>query len=481
MSKSIVKNSIYNIIYKGFTALFPLVTMTYICRVLLAEGVGKVSYANTVATYFVLIASLGIPNYGIKAIAQSNRDLKERNTVLMELFSINFISTTICAIIYFIFINNCTYFAGRTNLFNVFGSLILLNYFNFDWFYQGIEEYSYIATRSIIIKILSFVLMLFFVKTPNDYVNYACILCIATAGNYILNAFNLRKYFTLNFNKLNFVRHLKPVFILLASTVAQELYTMLDTIMLEFFHGEIYVGYYSNSVKIIRMVYTLTIAMVGAFYPRISKLIKEKNSEEYNKLLSIGLKIILLICVPGSVGIFTIAPSLIRVFLGESFIPSILCVRVLSGLIIIFSVAYFLGHIVAMAAGQEKNILKATVLGAITNFILNIILIPKFKHYGAAIASVIAEIVVTVVLIKNTKNVFKLDIKINYYISILIPSIIMGIVVYIINKYFSNYFIALIISLVLGGSIYLIGLVILKNDLLYYFVNKFLKRKERIE
>lgn len=479
MSKSIVKNSLYNIMYKGFTALFPLVTMTYICRILLAEGVGKVSYANTVATYFVLIASLGIPNYGIKAIAQSNRELKERNTVLMELFFLNFISTTICAIIYFIFINKCTYFSGRTNLFNVFGSLVLLNYFNFDWFYQGIEEYSYIATRSIVIKIFSFVLMIFLVKTPNDYVNYACILCMATAGNYILNAFNLRKYFTLNFNKLNFARHLKPVCILLASTLAQELYTMLDTIMLEFFHGEIYVGYYSNSVKIIRMVYTLTIAMVGAFYPRISKLIKEKNAEEYNKLLSIGLKIILLICVPGSIGIFTIAPSLIRVFLGDSFIPSILCVKILSGLIIIFSVAYFLGHIVAMAAGQEKYILKATVCGAITNFILNVILIPKFKHYGAAMASVIAEIVVTVILIKNTKKVFKLDIKLNFYISIFISSVVMGIVVYMINVYISNFYIALILSIIIGVIIYILGLILQKNDFINFIINK-IKQKEGV-
>ena len=54
--KSIYKNSIYNMIYKGFTALFPLLTTTYISRVLLADGVGKASYGNTIVTYFLLIA-----------------------------------------------------------------------------------------------------------------------------------------------------------------------------------------------------------------------------------------------------------------------------------------------------------------------------------------------------------------------------------------------------------------------------------------
>lgn len=60
-------------------------------------------------------------------------------------------------------------------------------------------------------------------------------------------------------------RHLKPVLILLASTIATEIYTMLDTIMLEYYHGETCVGYYSNPVKIVRMTYTVVIAACGGF------------------------------------------------------------------------------------------------------------------------------------------------------------------------------------------------------------------------
>ena len=63
------------------------------------------------------------------------------------------------------------------------GILLILNYFNIAWFYQGIEEYGYIATRSIVIKILSFAAMLLFVRTREDYLKYALILCAATAGN----------------------------------------------------------------------------------------------------------------------------------------------------------------------------------------------------------------------------------------------------------------------------------------------------------
>ena len=51
--------------------------------------------------------------------------------------------------------------------------------------------------------------------------------------------------------------------ILLASTIATEIYTMLDTIMLEYYHGETCVGYYSNPVKIVRMTYTVVSACGG--------------------------------------------------------------------------------------------------------------------------------------------------------------------------------------------------------------------------
>lgn len=184
--KSLVKNSIFNMIYKGFTALFPLITTSYISRVLLPAGVGRVGYANTIVAYFVLIASLGIPTYGVKAIAQSGETKEGRSRTFWELFFINLAATLMCIVAYYVFVDNFPHFADRKLLFQIMGLMLVLNIFNIDWFYQGMEEYSYIATRSIIVKILSFVAMLLFVKKAKDYVIYAFILCVATAGNNLL-------------------------------------------------------------------------------------------------------------------------------------------------------------------------------------------------------------------------------------------------------------------------------------------------------
>lgn len=481
MGKSVAKNSLYNIIYKGFTAFFPLITTTYISRVLLADGVGKVSYANTIVTYFVMIAALGIPNYGVKAIAQCNNNKSDRSSTVFELFAINSVSTTICIIAYYIVVNIFPYFSYRAEIFNVFGFLLILNYFNFDWFYQGVEEYSYIATRSIVIKIICFVLMFLFVRTSDDYIKYSWILCVATAGNYILNTINLRKYVSRDHSALNIKRHIRPVLVLLASAVAQEVYTMLDTTMLEYFHGTISVGYYSNSVKIIRMVYTLTIAMVGAFYPRISQYIKEGKEKERDELITKGAQIILLVSIPAVIGLFLTAGYLVPVFFGDTFLPAIPTIKILSILILVFSVAYFLGHIILMACGQEKYILRATIAGAISNFILNYFLIPILKQNGAAIASVCAEIIVTIVLLIYSSKNYKLGISFNYYISLFSSSIVMGVCVYILSVFVSGIIPGLVISVVGGVFVYIGMLLLTKNSVVFEFLRIIQNKKRRQE
>lgn len=476
--KSVFKNSMYNMFYKGFTALFPLLTTTYISRILLAEGVGKVSYANTIVMYFLLVASLGIPFYGVKVIAQNYNDKKKLTTSFMELFSINAIMTTFCIVAYYIVINYIPYFETKIELLNVFGLLLIFNYFNLDWFYQGIEEYSYIATRSIIIKIISFVLMVLFVKTANDVIIYSIILCIATAGNNILNLINLRKYLSKEFEKINILPHLKPNIIMLVSVIAQELYSTIDTLMLEHFYGDSYVGYYTNSVKVIKMVYTLSIAMVTAFYPRISQYIGENKKEECNNLITLGTKIILLISIPASIGIALTSRYSVPIFFGNSFIESVLTIKFLSILIIVFSLSYFLGHVILMAVNKEKNILLATTFGAFVNLILNLILIPLYKHNGASIASVCSEVIVMGLLIYNSKKYFKLNIDKKFISSLFNATIVMTIYVLIISLLIKIEWLGMLLSVFGGVLIYLGILYALKNDMIYYFL-QIIKKKIR--
>lgn len=474
--KSLVKNSIFNMIYKGFTALFPLITTTYISRVLLPSGVGRVSYANTIVAYFTLVASLGLPSYGVKAIAQSNDTKEHRTKTFWELFTINLGATILCILAYYLFVNNFTHFSDRKSLFNIIGLMLILNIFNIDWFYQGIEEYGYIATRSIIVKILSFVAMLLWVKDSGDYLVYAFILCVATAGNNLLNAANLKRYIGKPSRKMCLERHMRPVFVLLASTIATEVYTMLDTLMLEYYHGETCVGYYSNSVKIVRMTYTMVIALVAVFYPRISMYYKQKEYEQCNELLSKGVKILLILALPCTVGMALTADYIIPLLFGQAFLPSVGTLQILSILILIFSIAYFLGHIVLTAAGLEKKILHATVAGAIINVIANILLIPSFQQNGAAIASVLSEITVTAILLWNARGCYKISIGKSYVFSLVTAIAVMTVVICSLKTVLLSRPWVEVIIIVVAAIGYFIVLLLSKNSVIIELIQR-IRRK----
>ena len=477
--KSIAKNSIYNMIYSGFRVFFPLVSISYFSRILTAEGIGKIEYAYTVVNYFLIIAALGIPAYGVKNIARAGNNFTKRSRVFWEMFYLNFFSTLLCALIYYIFITVNEYFAGRRILFYVMGSLLIFNIANIDWYYQGVEDYAYITKRSISIKIFSFILMVIFVKNYNDYLIYAVILCLASVGNYIFNMFYLRKQIKfLSLKECHISRHIKANFILLGSVLATEIYTMLDSVILEYFHGEIYVGYYSNSVKIVRMVYTLSTAMVAAFYPRISLYIKENKFEETNELISKGCKILIIFAFPAAIGLFLTADTIIPVLLGNSFMPSILCLKLLSILVIVISFAAALGHIVLIASGNEGRVLLATICGAVINAALNFLLIPAYKHYGAAFASVIAEIIVTFVLLKKSMKIINVHVEKSFILSVLISLIIMICSIKFIDFLEISLLLRLILYILVGMITYFSSLILLKNQAMLYFYSRVCSQKQ---
>lgn len=70
---SIKKNFIMNVILTASSLIFPLITFPYVSRILLPEGTGRVAFVLSIISYFSMVASLGIPTYGIRACAQVPR------------------------------------------------------------------------------------------------------------------------------------------------------------------------------------------------------------------------------------------------------------------------------------------------------------------------------------------------------------------------------------------------------------------------
>ena len=473
MEKSLVKNSIYNIIYKLVTAIYPLVAVTYVSHILMSDNMGIVSYAQNIVSYFVVFAALGIPTYGIRETAIRSKDKQDRSQLFWELFTINFISTTISIIAYIILVFEVSRFKSNLLLYFVAGLQIFFNYFNVDWFYQGMEEYEYISKRSIFVKILALISLPIFIHKKSDYIWYALIYCLAIAGNNLFNIIRLRRHIEKPQHKLEIKKHLKPISTLLIVSVAVEIYVMIDTTMLGIFTNDSVVGCYSNAMKLIRMISTMAAAIGAVLFPRLSIVFKNNNKEHYQELVNTGLKIMLMIAIPAMIGLIVCSKDIILLLFGKSFIDAIPILKILALMTPIIVCNTLMGGQVLVTTNQENKYVITVVIASIVNVTLNALLIPKYGAPSAAIASLISECIDLTLYTYFARKYVKIKLSIKYILSMLIPLTLYIIVSrFIISSIHISTFYSLSINIITCIIIYFGIGYLMQNEAIIFTINK---------
>ena len=310
--KVLAKNSIYNIAYRLVNAVFSMVTTIYVARVLTPELVGRVSYAENIVQYFAIIAVMGIPAYGSRELIKVKQSRDKCNLLFWELFTINALATTGCLFAYGVLIYTVSLFRANITLYFVVGTLILLNYFNIDWFLCGHEEYEFVSKRGIVIKVVSVLCLFRFVRDAGDFLWYAVINTGILVLNYVIGFLRLPKY-RIGFpaEKLNVLRHLKPILIILATEVAMKVYTLLDTTMLGIMCREEVVAYYTYATHIVRIVIIVIAALGSVLLPRLSYYFEHNMLAEGTKVINNVFYAILSLLLPCGIGMFVLADSCI--------------------------------------------------------------------------------------------------------------------------------------------------------------------------
>lgn len=467
--KSILINLIYNSIYTALNILFPIITLPYISRILKADGIGKVNYAINIVAWFLVFASLGIPKYGVREISKVKDNEKLLSKVFSELFIINFLLTIICSIIYLISINNIVYMSNNRSLFMVVGFQLILNIFNVDWLYQGIEEFGYITKRSILIKTISLIAIFLFVKDEKDYIYYALILSLATVGNNVFNTIHLKKHITFCFYSLELKRHFLPLCFLSSAQLAVSLYALLDTTILGFLCGDSIIGYYTNSQKIIKSIASMCATLGTVLLPRLVAMFSEKNIAGIEKIAEQTVKVILWICTPICVGLAILSEDIVLLLFGRDFIECIDTVRLFSPYILITTLGNLFGVQLLMTFGEEKKLLLSVIVGAFVSLCVNIIFIPQYQQNGAVLASISAELVVMLIQIINCKKYIKIHLSYYYLLKIVTQIILMALVVFTVSNFIENSLLSLAFSILLGGVVYIVSGIFLRNSTQIFF------------
>ena len=405
--KSVKFNFIMNFILTASNFIFPLITFPYVSRILGASGTGKVSFAISVVSYFTMVAALGIPTYGIRAIARARNNQEKLNKTTQEILSIHLVMMILVAIVYIIAINFISRFQSDKTLFLVVGVTILLDPLGVNWLYQGLEQYGYIAKRSIFLKFVGLILMFMFIHSPEDYVFYGVTSILASAGSNVLNFINLRKYVSLKpVGNYNIKQHLKPIMILFAQVIAVNIYTNLDNVMLGFMKTDVDVGLYTAAVKVKSILISLVTSLGVVLLPRLSYYITVNKKDEFYALIRKAYNFVIVVALP--LMLFTIfyARDCLIFLSGKEFIGATLAMQIIAPTILLIGLSNLLGIQVLTPLNKDKQLVYSVVAGAIADLILNIIFIPKMGAAGAAFGTLVAELVVLLVQVFYLKRLF---------------------------------------------------------------------------
>ncbi len=405
---SVKFNFIMNFIMSASSIVFPLITFPYISRVLMATGNGKVATASAVITYFNMFASLGIPTYGIRACAKVRDDKEKLSKTVQELLIINSITMFLTLIAFIFTVALIPEFAAEKNLYIINGIGMVLNVFAITWLYNALEQYAYITVINMIVKLVSLILMFMLVKQPEDYVIYGGITVFASSASYIFNFIYATKFVSLKkAGSYDFRVHMKPILRFFAMSAATSVYTNLDVVMLRFMQGDTEVGYYNAAIKVKTILVTLITSLGTVLLPRLSYYIKKDKKDDFYRMIGKAVDFVVIAGLPLMIYFMLYAKESIQFLAGDGYKGAVLPMIILMPTVLLIGLSNITGIQILTPQNMEQKVLNSIVCGAVVDFILNLILIPKMASSGAALATTIAEIVVLIVQCVYLKDILK--------------------------------------------------------------------------
>lgn len=466
--KSIARNYSYNLVYQIVQIIVPVILTPYIARVLGAEGSGRYSFSYSITSYFLLVAAFGFRYYAQRLVASHQGNQKQQSIDFWELVIVRLIPAGISIIAYlFLVIWGFRDDANQLLLFILTVDIIAV-IFDISFFFQGNEEFGKIVIRSCVVKVASVIMIMSFVKVPADLWLYTLIMVSASMANVIaLWPYVFRMITRIPLRDLHPFKHLKPATVLFLPTIAISVYTSLDKTMIGLItQSNVENGNYEYADKIVKVVMTLVTSLGAVVIPRNSKHFANGELKPIQDNTRISVSFVFCLGIPLMFGLIAISDMIVPWFLGEGYDKTAVLIKILAPLVIIIGLSNLFGIQLLIPSKQDKKFTISITLGAACNFLLNLLLIKYIGCYGAAIASVIAELIITLLMLFYVREYIQISSLIFSSWKPLISGLVMYVVCVMLKQKMQATIINTVIVSLIGALIYVMLLFVLKDAFL---------------
>jgi O-antigen/teichoic acid export membrane protein len=446
---------------KVIESIISFLIVILISRELGSVGLGQYSFVFSFVGLFFIFSDWGLSTMMIKDLS---KDFSKVNKYVSNILSLQLILTSLSFLIYFITL----FFIGQSEL---FWTLVIVGAIQFVIIIstmgyciltiktQGLKLSIISLTERIIALIGAFFVLTFY----KSLFLFILVLLLSAIIRAIVTYLFSMKYFKFRISlNLKFLWSLmKKGFPFVLILTFGLVYARIDTVMLGFMKSYQVVGWYNAGYKLIDVLTIIPTLLLTFGFPMLSKLFsKDKKNAKF--LFENMLYYSLIIVLPISVGIYFVGDRILEFVYGFGSIESFYAFRILGIALIFIYLSTIMGYMIA-SADKQKIFAWIGGIGALINIILNIILIPKYSLYGAAIATLITYFIMGVLMyFYIRKEFFKFKVR---FISSLVGVIVMGLI--LIRILHLHLFWIIGISGVVYGLI-----ILLSNTKLYKYVLK---------
>jgi len=429
----------------------------YIARVLGAGVFGQLSFAIAFTSYFTLFSDFGLTTLGVREIAKDKKKTSTfgTNILVLQLLLAFLLILVLSALLIFLPLS------FRTKIITfLFGLGIIPGALNMAYIFQAYEEMEYMAVGKIIAQIGYVIVGFIFIYLFKDILVLPIVSLIAGLIGAAVIFYLLKKKIKFIWSKISW-RQIKKLieraYPFLIAALAVQIYYNMDSIMLQFMKGEVIVGLYNAAYKIVLLIISIGGFIAGTFFPLLSSAFK-RDKKLFFKSINMWSRINGALIIPIVAGGILLARPILNLLYGQEFVKATFAFQIL----ILLPGIIFLSSVLVnplLAIGQEKKNTIATSIGALVNIIGNFLLIPRFSLNGAAVATLIAEVVVFSYLAFCFHKYLKINVVYkNYFSKPVLASLVMGGVLYLIRDH-----LPVLCSIIIGGLLYISTMFLIKG------------------
>ncbi len=388
---SIKKNLAFNFILSASQLLLPLITIPYISHILDPQGIGRVSFIDSLTYYFISIAEFGIVVYGMREVARVRLDKIALSKLVSELLTLHIISSiiTICIYAVTVFILWMKIQDVRLLLFSF--SFLLVNSFACEWYYYGTEQFKYIATRSIFTRLCGLLMIFLLIYRPGDYYIYYASIAGSAILNILFNIGGVIKNVKINLLTGGWKKHIKKAWVTYFISLLYSVSLMLDNVFLGLVAATAFVAFYAFAIKLVRLSSLALTDTLLVYFPHVVTLLHNQEKEKFQAAILKNVQLLNLFSIPIGFGIFFLSNEITSVIFGPAFAQVAIDLRILSIVPFLRCYNLFLSKQVLIAYDNEKLYLRSLLITGVIFILTTLILSSLFKDVGASTAMVVYE------------------------------------------------------------------------------------------